>query len=202
MNHDRLDNDIWMHRFKSGDESALKDVFEMYGSSLFTFANNMIGDAQQSNDIVAESFIKLWKQRATFVELRNIRAYLEVITRNACMQYLKQAKSKAGAHEELIYLENEKYDEALNRILYSDYLKIIFEEIEKLPELARKIFKMTFVDGLKPEEIARQLEMPAQNIQHNNTRTLETLRGSLAKKNLFIGMLLLQVICTHLMVTK
>ena len=194
MNPEYLDNDIWMHRFKSGEETALKDIYEMFGRSLFFFVNNMIDNSQQAEDIVAESFIKLWRQRATFVELRNIKAYLYVIARNACLNYLKHIKRRTSSHKELQYILDESHDEVLNRIIYSDLLKIIFDEIENLPELARKIFKMTFIEGLKPDEIALRLNMPSQNVRNNKSRAIELLRGLLNKKGTFVGLVLLHIL--------
>ena len=202
MNLGRLDNDIWMHKFKSGDESALKDLFEIFGNHLFSIASNMTNNRQQSGDIVSESFVKLWRQRTTFTELRNIKEYLELITRNASISYLKHSKHKTSSREALTYFENEKYDSAFSHIMYKDFSNIIFEEIEQLPELSRKIFKMTFIEGLRPEEIAMQLETPTQNVRNNNNRALELLRASLAKKNLYVSMVLLQVICAQLLITK
>jgi RNA polymerase sigma-70 factor (family 1) len=195
MNFDRLDNEIWMHKFKNGDEATLKDVFELYGGSLFFFAKNIIDNKEESEDIVAESFIKLWRQRATFVEQRNIRAYLYVITRNACLNYLKHKKRKTSSHKELMYLETEGHEEVMNRIIHSELIKIISDEIEKLPELAKKIFKLTFVEGLKPDEIALQLSMPTQNVRNNKSRALELLRLSLAKRDFMVSMILLEIIC-------
>src|ERR1700730_14375536 len=123
MNFDHLDNDIWMHKFKNGNEAALKDVFELYGGSLFFFAKNIIDNKEEAEDIVAESFIKLWRQRATFVEQRNIKAYLYVITKNACLNYLKHKKRKTSSHKEIMYLENEGHEEVMNRVIHSEHLK-------------------------------------------------------------------------------
>lgn len=195
MNFDQLDNDIWMHRFKTGDESALKDVFELYGGSLFFFAKNMIDNKEEAEDIVAESFIKLWRQRETFVEQRNIKAYLFVVAKNACLNYLKHIKRKTSSHKELMYLENEGHEEVMNRVIHAELMKIVQDEIEKLPDLARKIFKLTFIEGLKPDQIAMQLSMPAQNVRNNKSRALELLRLSLAKRDFMVSLLLLEVAC-------
>jgi len=94
MNSEYLDNKICMHKFRSGYEPVLKEIFDLLGASLFFFVNSMINNRQQAEDIVAESFTKLWRQRETFVELNNIKAYLYVITRNACLDYLKHIKRK------------------------------------------------------------------------------------------------------------
>ena len=198
MNFDNLDNDIWMHRFKTGDESALKDVFDRYGGSLSFFAKSIIDNKEEAEDIVAESFIKLWRQRETFVEQSNIKAYLYVITRNACLNHLKHIKRKNSSHKELMYLENEGHEEVMNRVIHAELMKIVQDEIEKLPELAKKIFKLTFVEGLKPDEIALQLSMPTQNVRNNKSRALEILRLSLARRDYMISLVLLEIICMAL----
>jgi len=195
MNLDRLDNDIWMHRFKSGDEAALKDVYQIFGSSLFFYAKNMVDEKEEAEDIVAESFIKLWRQRTTFVELKNIKAYLYVITKNACLNFLKHKRRKASSHKELMYLESGAQEDIFNNILQNELMQVIQDEIEKLPELAKKVFKLTFIEGLKPDEIALQLSMPTQNVRNNKSRALELLRNSLVKRNFMVSIILLELIC-------
>ncbi len=191
MNPDHLDNEIFMHKFRSGYEPALKKVFDLFGASLFFFANNMIDNRQQAEDVVAISFTKLWRQRETFIELNNIKAYLYVVTRNACLDYLKHQKRKNFSHKELQYLLSENNNEVVNRIIYADLVKIIFKEIDSLPEMAKKVFRMTYIEGLKPDEIARRLNMPTQNVRNNKNRAVELLRLTLHKKNIPVSFVMM-----------
>ncbi len=188
MNPADFDNEIWMHKFKTGEETALKDVFKLYGSPLYFFAHDLIDNRQQAEDIVAESFAKLWRQRKTFAELRNIKAYLYIVTRNACLDYLKHVKRKTSSHRELRYILKEGNDEVLNKIMYADLLKVVFTEMENLPDLAKKIFKMTFIEGLKPEEIAEKLDMPSQNVRNNKNRAIVLLKGLLIRKGALVSL--------------
>jgi len=87
----------------------------------------------------------------------------------------------------------------VNRIIYADLVKIVFKEIENLPHLARKVFKMTYIDGLKPKEIATELNMSSQNVRNNKNRAVELLRTSLDKKDIPISFLFLLAIFVQLL---
>jgi RNA polymerase sigma-70 factor (ECF subfamily) len=194
MDPEHLDNDIWMHKFRRGDQSTLREVFEVYGGSLFYFANNLLNDPKQAEDIVAGSFIKLWRQRETFVELQNIKAYLYIITRNAC-RLARNTGEEIINEQESMLPANDDQEEVINRMVYKDVLNILYQEIEALPELLGKIFKLNFAEGLKPEEIALNLNMPVQYVYNNKFKALELIRDTLGKNNFMLSLALVEIIC-------
>lgn len=197
MNPEHLDNEVWMHKFRRGDESTLKELFDVYGGSLFFFANRLLNNPKQAEDIVAESFIKLWRQRETFIELQNIKAYLYVITRNACNQHTNPEEQQSLIKQEWIPLAHDT-EEMLTRVVHGDVLQLICDEIKKLPEPATKIFKLCFAEGLQPEEIAPKLNMTVQHVRNNKEAILELLRLSLGKNNVLISLALLEIICVSI----
>jgi len=195
MNYEHLHSNIWLREFKMSYESTIKDVRDLYERPIFRLAKRIVKDEKVAEDIVAETFVKLWRDRLNFKGQPHIKSYLFLIAKNACLDYKKNIKCKNASYEELKYLQNVGVEEVMNRIIHGELIKIMSDEIEKLPELARKIFKLTFVEGLKPAEIALQLSMPTQNVRNNKSRALELLRLSLAKRDFMASMILLEIIC-------
>ena len=181
---DELERDILTYRFTKGDKSAFHSIYKLLGRPLYAFVFTLTEDKPESEDIVTDAFVKLWRQRETFTYYRNVKAYLYIVAKNSSLDYLKHIKRRKASHREIFLLSAKSSDETELHTIYADLLARVFEEAENLPELAKKIFKMTFVEGLKPEEIAKILQMPAQNVRNNKNRAVELLRLALGKKKI------------------
>ena len=64
--------------FRSGDKKAMEYLYALHYKTLCYFANKLVLDLPQAEDIVADSYIKLWNLRSNFDTLVNIRAFLSV----------------------------------------------------------------------------------------------------------------------------
>jgi RNA polymerase sigma-70 factor (ECF subfamily) len=65
-----------MDRIRSGDESALKLIYNKYWDQLFFSAFNVLHDQHVCEDIIQEIFINLWNKRE-IIEIRvSLKSYL------------------------------------------------------------------------------------------------------------------------------
>jgi RNA polymerase sigma-70 factor (ECF subfamily) len=64
-------------------------------------------------------------------------------------------------------------------VIEAELLEKIFKEIESLPAMCRKVVKMSFVDLLNNEEIARQLQLNLQTVKNHKSRALNRLRSAI-----------------------
>jgi len=170
------------HQLKKGDESALKFLYHLHSRRLFIFVSRFINNTIEAEDIVAESFIQLWKHRQEFESLDGVKAFLFVIAKNRSLNYLKKEKRKNSAHNEIQYLWRILHNHVEVTNSEQELVALIYREAENLPYLARKIFVLIYIDGMTIDEIASLLGMPAQNVRNNKSRALELLRNMLAKK--------------------
>ncbi len=153
-----LDNDI-IDSFKKGGPDALQSFLKQFYSPLCLFAERLLMDSAAAEDIVGESFIKLWNKRTDFETLQNIKAFMYRTVRNACLNYLKQAKRDSLSKKQLAYLTSEKEEFVLNEMIRAEVLKEVMHEINKLPEQCGKVLKMGYLEGLKNQEIADLLNI-------------------------------------------
>ena len=65
-----------MDRIRSGDETALKLIYNKYWNQLFASAFNVLHDQHVCEDIIQEIFINLWNKRE-MIEIRvSLKSYL------------------------------------------------------------------------------------------------------------------------------
>lgn len=160
----------------------IKYFFDLHHKSLCYFANRLVKDDLQSEDIVAECFFKLWERREDFGTEQNVKAFLYISCRNACLNYLQHLKVKTSVQK--VYLEQlEKgEDTILYQIIKTEILEIVSKEVDELPEKMRDIFKLLYFNGKKTDEIAAELNLSVQTVRNQKTKAIALLKTSLLKK--------------------
>jgi RNA polymerase sigma-70 factor (family 1) len=184
-----LETDI-ITRFRKGESRALTYVFKLHHNALCYFATQIIRDEQEARDIVADSFIKLWQRSKDFESLDKIRSFLYVATRNACFNFIKHNQRKQASHQEISYLEQDSEDYIQSRIIKAELLQKIMFEVEALPPIRRKIFKMIYLEDLSIFEIATRLNISVDTVRVQKARALHFIRSTVLRKGMLIIALL------------
>lgn len=170
--------------FRSGDRKALQHLYTLHYKTLCYFANKLIIDLPQAEDIVADSYIKLWNLRSNFDTLINIRAFLYITVRNACFNFLRQAKRISAAQAEMLYLMQNESDKILFTEIEANLLDKIHAEIESLPRQCREVFKLFYLQQMTTTQIALEMNLSRNTVQNHKIRATKLLRTAFLKKNL------------------
>jgi RNA polymerase sigma-70 factor (ECF subfamily) len=185
----QLSNDI-IGSLQKGVPDALHSLVLHFHNPLCLFADRLLKDRAVAEDIVEESFIKLWHKRADFETVQNIKAFLYITVRNASLNHLKQAKRESLSKKQLAYLSGEKEEFVLNEMIRAEVLKEIMIEIEKLPEQCGKVLKLGYLEGLKNQEIADLLHVSVHTVKNQKARAIQLLKIKFRDRDL-MGLLLL-----------
>jgi len=179
------DRDIIM-RLKKGDQRAMAPLFKLYHKSLCYFARQLVDNEGQAEDIVADAFLKLWQKNTDFENLAGIRAFMYVTIRNSCCNYLKHIRRRTASHEEILHLAEKDENYIESKMIKADLLQIILLEVENLPPIRRKIFKMIYLEDLSIFEIATRLNITVDTVRVQKARALHGLRTAILKKGILV----------------
>jgi RNA polymerase sigma-70 factor (family 1) len=170
-----IDTD-WIPLFKQGDTKALNYVYKLYNRPLRYFAEELVHDRQEAEDIVAETFIKLWARYAHFESLLSIRAFIYITTRNACLDYINLSHKKDNRNKELFYLSSDDEQPIIHSMIKAEILGEIYREIEALPQECKKVFKLCYLEGLRNQEIADLLKLSIHTVKNQKARAIRLIR--------------------------
>jgi RNA polymerase sigma-70 factor (family 1) len=172
----------WMEAFRNGEEKALVHFFELHGKSLAYFTGRMLDDKAEADDIVSKCFLKLWQKHEHFNTAQNIKAFLYISCRNACLDYLAALKVRTVAQERyIIHLQNGD-ETILYDVIQTEVLDMVHKEIEELPDKMKVIFKMLYVEGRSTAEIAAELGLSIQTVRNQKIKAIAVIKNSLVKK--------------------
>ncbi|MCD0490422.1 RNA polymerase sigma-70 factor [Pedobacter sp. MC2016-14] len=181
---EQQDEQHWTRSFQNGDDNALAHFFKLHNKSLCYFAKRMVQDDEEAEDIVADCFLKLWERRQSFENATNIKSFLFISCRNASLDYLKHLKVKTVAQQTYFSQLSQSEDNILYTIMEAEFLEILSQEIELLPEKCKQIFKLIYFEGKKTDEIALELDLSVQTVRNQKTRAVELLRTVFLKKGM------------------
>ncbi len=178
--------------FRNGDHAALTRIIKEYNRPLLYFANKLINNAEAAEEQVSDSFVKLWQGRTHFQTPDNIKAFLYITTKNACLNYIKTPHAKQ-------YFEHEMSDDLLSeepevyaRIVQTELMQAIHVELEKLPEKQRAVFRLSFLEGLTTDEVCEELNMTPSAVFANKSRAMDALKKVFKDKNMLWCVLLFE----------
>lgn len=185
-----MEDKLIVYRLKSGDESAFKFIFDTHYVTLCRFANQLLHDAALAEEVVDDAIFYLWEHREELVITHSIRAYLMQSVRNRSINELntasrryEQSFSAISTEENIAFLENIFEDDAhpMGMLLQEELENCINDNIEKLPEECRKVFKMSRFGNKKQEEIAKELNISVNTVKYHIKNALAFLRRNLSQ---------------------
>ncbi len=162
-------------------------LFETYYSLLFYTAKDILCDAETAEEIVQDSFVKIWEYRSKLPEIKSLKAYLTGMVRNRCFDYLKSPKNlfnnQSISIDDLtvrMQLLNIESDLAIREELYSDPMELILlRAIDQLPPQCKQIFILNRFEEYTHQQIADELHLSVSTVKTQITRALHKLKSAM-----------------------
>ncbi|MDR1668237.1 MAG: RNA polymerase sigma-70 factor [Bacteroidales bacterium] len=162
--------------------SHFRELYENYFAGLVHFARKYI-TPDVAEDIVQDIFLDLCKS-AKNLDRETAHSYLFAAVRNRCINSLKQQQVMRSFEEkislEIKQQELEYIDSTEKLIIKQEELQSIYDQIEKLPDKCRQIFKLSYCEDKNSREIAELLGLSVRTVEHQLYIGLKTLRAKLA----------------------
>lgn len=158
------------------DMEAFTAIYDQYVYSLRRFAIVLLNNKHDAEDVVADVFVKMWQMRDRLTTEKNIKAFLFISVRNACLSVLRREQVRMNNRP--AELETAQDSDIPDEILIATELRNrIRDEIERLPPQCRTVLKMTIYEGKKTAEIAELLNISCQTVTNHKSRAFQLIRS-------------------------
>jgi RNA polymerase sigma factor (sigma-70 family) len=116
-----------------------------YADRLFRFVLKSIRNMHLAEDIVQDSYEKLWKNVQN-VDGTKVKSYLFTTAYHTMIDYIR--KEKRASYSEVLHLPEESHENS-----YSDLGEILREAVNRLPEIQRMVLLLRDYEGYSYQEI-------------------------------------------------
>ncbi len=134
-------------------QAAFKMLLERYSRKVYWQVRRIVIDHDDADDVVQNTFIKVWEKLADFREDSQLYTWLYRVATNEALGFLQKKKANLNVSMETLQAQ---LSESLVAGTYFDGNKLALalqQAILQLPEKQRLVFNMKYYDNLKYEEM-------------------------------------------------
>lgn len=160
--------------------SAFDIIYKKYSRRLYGFVFRYTKQESDTEEIVQEVFIKVWKSRDKINIYSSFESFLFTVAHNATVNLLKKraTEQKYVEHVKSLQHVDETY-ELTDEIHYNE-LKDKFQSLlNELSPRQREVFQLSREEGLTHKEIAEKLDISVYTVKNHLVTTLSFFRRNL-----------------------
>lgn len=174
------DTDIdFKQAIQQGNMVVFEQMFRNYYERLCNYANTILNDMDEAEEIVQSTFLGLWEKRLNVEIHTAIKPYLYQAVHNRCLNYLEHLKVRQ-AHRQYYEQNTDVATDSVSHLTIARELeKEIEEAISSLPPQCQTVFRLSRFEGLTYAEIAQQLNISVKTIENHMGKALKILRERL-----------------------
>jgi len=180
---------------KNGDMSAFDSIYKKYSRRLYGFIFRYVKQQADTEEIVQEVFIKIWKSRDKIDVYSSFESFLFTIAHNATINLLKKRATEQKYVEHVKSLQRiEETCELIDEVHYQELKYKLQGLLNELSPRQKEIFQLSRVEGLSHKDIAEKLGISPNTVKNHLVTTLAFLKSKLGNEliisGLFVGLFL------------
>lgn len=169
---------VLLKQIAEGDEASFGELYRYYYPRLLPFICKNTGSDAQAEEIIQETFIRIWLNREKLPEIEHFAAWLFKV---ASREFLSALRKRLSYEEKIGALQAEATPVSpLEQLHVREIRELVKAAVQQLPDQRRRIYQLSREEGLKVNEIAERLSLSPQTVKNVLTTSLKQIRDHLA----------------------
>ncbi len=168
-----------MTELKKGSVKALNAIYDRYAGRLYAYIIPWVKSVQDTEEIVQDVFVNLWKYHAGLDPSRSLEALLFTIAQRYRINAVR-ALAASPVYEDFLDYSNKLKSEESDKLEYDEFLAQIRKAVGSLTSQQREVVAMSKLDNLSNAEIAEKLGISEKTVRNTLSAGLKALRTLLS----------------------
>lgn len=179
-------------KLREGSHEAFDVLYNRYADSLYGFALLHTRSAAAAEDIVQDTFLRLWNMRATLSVEGSFKSMLFTIAKNQMIDAFRRQINRPEFENYIHFCEDENLldNSSVEQIYYDDFIDKLTIAKRKLTPAQRNVFELSREEGLSNAEIADLAGLSEQTVKNHLSAALKILREELRKYHFLFALFL------------
>jgi RNA polymerase sigma-70 factor, ECF subfamily len=183
---DAVDPDT-IHRASLGEVPAFTRIVQAYYPRCMRFARGMLHDAQDAEDVVQETFVRVFRALPRYEDRQRFESWLFHILGNCCRTAAKKKAAAASAGDSVEQIEQLPSAERADRTFDHEWSVEVRQALADVPDYNREVFLLHYVEGFSYEEIERMTGVRKSALKMRVKRASDALRARLKDRRIGHG---------------
>ena len=155
------------------DANHFKKIFLPFHRKLYRIAYHFLENQANAEDMLQETYIKLWQKRDELEALINPESFAVTLLKNICLDFLRKVKPDVLSLYEISVPAQETVVEQIEKREQLEYIKVIMSH---LPAQQKQVVELKIWDNLSDEEIEQCTGLKKANIKVIISRARKTIK--------------------------
>jgi RNA polymerase sigma-70 factor (ECF subfamily) len=168
-----------MELIQAGDDRAFRELVLRFQDRLLNFVGRIVSDRETSEEIVQETFLRIFKQKMSYTPKFAVSTWIYTIALNLGRSELR--KRKLRKFLSLDFLKEESDIELADATVHTmnGLGPVLQQAIEKLPPEYKTAFILCDIQRLPYQQIAEVMRVPVGTVKSRINRARSILREKL-----------------------
>lgn len=175
MDYKVFDDELLLKLLKSGDGTALEEIYRRYSEAVFLAAFRKVRSKEVAEELVQNIFISLWAKREQS-QIEKLEAYLHTAVRYQVIDYIRSKILRERYTQFAREQTNMDESASESKLLLQELSIAIDNTIKKLPQKTQEIFRLSRYEHRSVKEIAQYMNLSEKAVQYHVTQSLKFMR--------------------------
>jgi RNA polymerase sigma factor (sigma-70 family) len=165
----------------NGSYESFTELYNCWVSRLYNFVFSLVKSEDITQDIVQETFVKIWTNRTMLSPEYSFKSYLFTISYHLSLKEFKHVLNHPLLEDYMLYnIQSSSDDSAVESQLdFNNFLVKLGDAKQKLTARQREVFEMNKEYNIPIKEIAARLSINEQSVRNHLATALKIIRDEM-----------------------
>ena len=165
-------------RFLDGDESAFREILDLYSENLIFFINRYVNNISVAQELSEDVFVDVLLHKKRYNFKTSLKTYLFTIGRNKAVSYVRRCTRKPEYAYE--YIENEADRKNLeDEFIKKEQERELHVALERLNSDYKTVLHLVYFENMSADDAAAVMKKNKKQIENLLYRAKQALRKEL-----------------------
>lgn len=171
---------------KQDDTQALSVLYYTHVKQLKYFVLKTAKSPFLAEDVVHDTFIKIWESRSQIDADQPFKPYLYTVARRHLLNLLKRAQQESAIVEEIRRHAVSEENTTTLLLEYNESNSLFSEAVDNLPAQCREVFVRCRLHGLTYKQTAVELGIAESTVNNQMVKAMKSIREFITLRNAFM----------------
>lgn len=156
-------------------------LYDVYKVKVYNIALSYLKNVEDAEEITQDVFLTIFNKASTFKKKSKVSTWVYRITVNKSLNQLEKRKRKPTSGDEIKDFHAINFSHPGVQLANKEKAKYLFAAIEKLEQNQQTAFIMSYIEGIRRDEVAHVMGKSLKSIEGLLQRAKANLKKELVK---------------------
>lgn len=178
-----------LEKLKAKDAQAFAQFYANHVDRAYAYALMILKSPDLAQDVVQDSFVKLWEQAELLDSSRPAAPYLLTIVRNKALNVIRRASKEEHITEQISKFALDSAETGMEYTERRQTEQLLDKAVQHLPDKRKEIYELCHQDGYSYKQAAEKLGLSYATVNSQMVKAIRTIREFMVRNGALLLLL-------------